>query len=94
MAKTWSKFTKSASKDCIQLGSVKMDLQNRDRDLSLEIALLHNRRHARFHGQGERERERLKDRMAQLRPTGLAKKLSEQPVNTGEGRPATGRQYL
>ena len=32
--------------------------------------------------------------MTQLRPTGLAKKLSEQPVGTGEGRPATGRQIM
>ena len=44
--------------------------------------------------QQENDEKMKLDRMAQLRPTGLAKKLSEQPVGTGEGRPATGRQYL
>ena len=44
--------------------------------------------------QQENDEKMKLDRMAQLRPTGLAKKLSEQPVGTGEGRPATERQYL
>ena len=44
--------------------------------------------------QQENDEKMKLDRMAQLRPTGLAKKLSEQPVGTGEGRPATGRQHM
>ena len=60
----------------------------------LELYNHHFERHwTRISAREWRENE-VGDRMAQLRPTGLAKKLSEQPVGTGEGRPATGRQHM